>query len=71
LRSRFNHVDPASGNGGSLLDKGKREGMKMLKINLMMIPIVLAVMLYLYPPLSKVEQEKYMKNYVQNAGWKS
>jgi fructose-1,6-bisphosphatase len=45
--------------------------MKMLKLNMVLLPIVSLGMIYFYPPMTKEEQKKARAQYEQKAGWKS
>lgn len=57
--------------GESKMDKLKKEMIKMLKLQLILVPVTFCAMLWMYPPVSKDEEKKLRERYEKSAGWKT
>lgn len=51
--------------------KFKTELIKMLKMQLVLVPVGVLVLLWLYPPSSAEQERKNIEEYNRNAGWKT
>lgn len=54
-----------------VVEKTKKEGLKMLRMQLVLVPLCVIVLLYVYPPMSAEEEKKAREKYEKSAGWKS
>lgn len=52
-------------------DKVKAEMKKTLKVQLVLVPVGVALLLWLNPPLTAEQEHKMRKQYEKNSGWKS
>mmetsp|Transcript_33891 Transcript_33891/g.46409 ORF Transcript_33891/g.46409 Transcript_33891/m.46409 type:complete len:83 (+) Transcript_33891:56-304(+) len=55
----------------STWNKIKLEGKKMIRMQLVIVPVALGIMLYMNPPLSEEEKKKMREKYQRKAGWNS
>ncbi|AAZ10768.1 uncharacterized protein TEOVI_000874400 [Trypanosoma equiperdum] len=55
----------------SLKDKAKGELIKMLKIQLVLVPLVVGWVMIMYPQPSPEEEKRLRAEYEKNAGWKT
>mmetsp|Transcript_45583 Transcript_45583/g.140535 ORF Transcript_45583/g.140535 Transcript_45583/m.140535 type:complete len:95 (-) Transcript_45583:63-347(-) len=51
--------------------KIKKELIKTLKLNLVLMPLCFCGMLWMYPPVSASEEKKMQERYERSAGWKT
>jgi hypothetical protein len=51
--------------------KVKKELVKTLKLQLIIMPICFIGMLWMYPPVSASEEKKLQERYEKSAGWKT
>lgn len=54
-----------------VVGKAKKEGLKMLRMQLVLVPVCVVVALYAFPPMSRQEEQKAREKYERTAGWKS
>jgi hypothetical protein len=52
-------------------EKIKKELIKTLKLQLVLVPVCFLGMLWMYPPVSKSEEKKLQELYEKSAGWKT
>ena len=66
-------VKTGSGEGGkeTIMDKVKSELKKVLKMQLVLIPVGAVVLFWIYPPPSPDEERRLIAEYEKNAGWKT
>lgn len=55
----------------SIKGKAKAELKKMLRIQLILIPICVVFMVWMYPTPSEADERRMRLEYEQNAGWKT
>jgi hypothetical protein len=55
----------------TMFDRAKLEFWKILKIQLVLVPVGVGVMLFMWPPLSEEEIKKKKAEYKKSTGWKS
>lgn len=73
FQSHSNATPIGSGKDGkeTIIDKVKAEGKKMLKIQLVLIPVSAVLLFWLFPPPSPEEERRLRAEYEKNAGWKT
>ncbi len=54
-----------------MFDKVKAETKKMLKIQLVLIPVSAVILFWLFPPPSPEDEKRLRLEYEKNAGWKT
>ena len=70
--ARFSGTPDAGGTEGEgLKAKAKKEVVKMLKMQLILMPIMFLAMLWMYPPVNKQEEKRLREQYERSAGWKT
>ena len=70
-QSRFQSHSQPPGGKESVTQKTKNEAFKMLKMQMVLVPVVAVGMLWMYPPMSAEDERKAREAYEKNAGWKS
>ncbi|CUG51610.1 membrane-associated protein, putative [Bodo saltans] len=55
----------------TITDKVKNEIKKMLKIQIVLIPVACVLLFWLFPPPSPEEERRLRMEYEKNAGWKT
>lgn len=65
------HSENKSGSPSSLKGKLMAEVKKMIKIQLVLIPVVACVLVFMYPIPSENEEKRMRLEYEQHAGWKT
>ena len=55
----------------TLGQKVKKELVKTLKLNLVLMPVCFLFMLWMYPPVSHAEEKRLQERYQKSAGWKT
>ena len=53
------------------MGKFKKEMIKMLKMQIILVPIMVLVMMFMYPPVNKAEEKRLKAEYERVAGWKT
>nr|CCC47483.1 conserved hypothetical protein [Trypanosoma vivax Y486] len=70
LKNAFeSHTAPLEEKG--LKAKVKGELVKMFKIQLVLVPVVVAWVMFMYPQPSPEEEKRLRTEYERNAGWKT
>ena len=55
----------------TFMGKFKKEMIKMLKMQIILVPIMVLVMMFMYPPVNKAEEKRLKAEYERVAGWKT
>lgn len=65
------HSASSSGAPKTLKQKALVEVKKMLKIQLVLLPVLTIILLLMYPVPSEAEEKKMRLEYEEHAGWKT
>lgn len=73
FQSHSTAVPTGSGKDGkeTLTDKLKSEAKKMLKIQLVLVPVSVVILFWMFPTPSADEERRLRTEYEKNAGWKT
>ncbi len=64
-------VDPKALPPPTLKEKVKKELWTVLKLNLVLVPILVAGSMFMYPPQDPKKEKEMMELYKKSAGWKT